>query len=51
MEQAKEKVLIFIFGFFHCFCEIIFFDPDWKRRFKNNSKNILDICTGTEFSL
>jgi uncharacterized membrane protein len=22
-----------------------------KRRFKNNSKNILDICTGTEFSL
>jgi hypothetical protein len=49
MEQ--ERKYLFSFVFFPLFCEIIFFDPDWKRRFKNNSKNILDICTGTEFSL
>jgi hypothetical protein len=50
MEQAKEKVLIFILVF-HCFCEIIFRSRLGKEDLKNNSKNILDICTGTEFSL
>jgi methylase of polypeptide subunit release factors len=47
MEQAKEKVLIFIFfWFFPCFVKSSS-SIDWKRRFKKNSKNILDICTGT----
>jgi hypothetical protein len=49
MEQAKEKVYYFLLVF-PLFVKIIF-DPDWERRFKNNSKNILDICTGTEFFL
>jgi hypothetical protein len=41
MEQAKEKVLIFIFFGFPLFCEIIFFDPDWERRFKKQFKEYL----------